>query len=62
MLLCRLALWSVNCYLLTLLFDAAQTSLQAGAKMFPETELMARAPLFHLEMFWVDCLETSSLS
>lgn len=61
-LLCRLALWSVNCYLLALLFDTVQTSLQAGAKMFPETELIARAPLFHLEMFWVDCLEMLSIS
>lgn len=47
----RIALWSaVNCYLLVLLFDALQMSLQADVKMCPEIELIARTPFFQLEI------------
>lgn len=51
---------SLDSELLTLFFDAIQTSLQAGAKMFPEVELISKAPLFHLEMFWMYYLEMLS--
>lgn len=46
----KLALGSVKGYLLILLFNALQMSLQADVKMFPEAEIIARVCFFLLEV------------